>query len=62
MIRINQIKLVPNHSEENLMNEIRNTLRLKKEKFSYSIEKRSIDARKKPYVKYIYSVYYDFVI
>jgi hypothetical protein len=56
MIRINQIKLAPNHSEEVLTNEIRKILKLKKEKFTYSIEKRSIDARNKPYIKYIYSV------
>lgn len=56
MIRINQIKLKPNHSEEDMILEIRKKLKLKKESFTYTIEKRSVDGRNKPYIKYIYSV------
>ena len=56
MIRINQIKLNPNHSENDMIAEIKKKLKLKKEAFTYTVEKRSIDGRNKPYIKYIYSV------
>lgn len=56
MIQINQIKLAPNHKELDLENEIKKKLHIKNEKYSYSIAKRSIDGRNKPYVKYVYSV------
>lgn len=56
MIRINQLKLPPNHSEEDMTGAIRKKLKLKNEEFTYSIEKRSMDGRKKPYVQYVYSV------
>lgn len=57
MIRINQIKLAPEHSPGELENKIKRILRLRQEDtFDYEIVKRSIDARKKPDIYYIYTV------
>ena len=57
MIKINQIKLSINASEEELKNKIRKLLRFNKnEIFNYTILKKSIDARKKDNLMYIYSV------
>ena len=57
MIKINQIKLSINASEEELKNKIRKLLRFNKnEIFDYTILKKSIDARKKDNLMYIYSV------
>lgn len=57
MIRINQIKLKPNHKMEELEKAVRKMLRLKdSQTFTYSIARRSIDARTKPEILYIYSV------
>jgi len=62
MIRINQIKLPISHSEEDLVLKIENLLKLSKIKedrkaiFSYEIIRKSIDARKKPDIYFIYSV------
>ncbi len=57
MIKINQIKLKINHTEEELFRVILQTLRLNESDIKeWSIEKRSIDARKKPNLFYIYSV------
>lgn len=57
MIQINQLKLNINHSKTELENKIRKTLQLKKDdRFSYEILKRSIDARKKPELFYVYSL------
>lgn len=57
MIRINQLKLVPGHTDRELEEKIRRILRLKeKEIFSYEIVKRSLDARKKPELFYSYTV------
>lgn len=57
MIRINQIKLKPGHSPEELEHKIRKILRLGSgEKFHYEIAKCSIDARKKPEIYYSYTV------
>lgn len=59
MIRINQLKLPINHSEKELLEKIRKTLKLQEKKggtFTYEITKRSIDARKKPELFYVYSV------
>lgn len=57
MLRINQIKLAPGHSEKALEEKIRKVLHLsKKEVFTYKIFKQSIDARKKPDIYYIYTV------
>lgn len=47
MIRINQIKLYPGHSEKELRNEIIRLLRINEKRLiSYEIAKKSIDARK----------------
>ena len=56
MIRINQIKLQINHSEKELVRAIKKALKIKNDvRFTYSIVKKSIDARKQP-VMYSYSV------
>lgn len=66
MIKIKDIKLPINHNEKALDNKIASVLKLNKlykgsvPKFSYQIKKRSIDARKKPDIYYIYSVSVDF--
>ena len=57
MIQINQLKLNINHTKAELEQKIRKILQLKKEEqFSYEILKRSIDARKKPELFYVYSL------
>ena len=57
MIRINQIKLPIHHNREQLEQKIKKQLHLKPDqKFTYSIAKKSIDARKKPELHYVYSV------
>lgn len=57
MIRIGQLKLEPNHTKAELVQKIAKTLRIsEKEILKYEIKKQSIDARKKPDVKYIYTV------
>lgn len=57
MIRIGQLKLNPDHSEIDLRQAIEKTLRIsEKEVLGYQIKKQSIDARKKPDVKYVYTV------
>ena len=57
MININQIKLPVGHKKKELEAQIRKILRLSdREAFSYEIEKRSLDARKKPNLYYVYNV------
>ncbi len=62
MIKINQIKLPISHSEDDLVHKIESLLKLNKSKdekkdiFTYEIIRKSIDARKKPDIYYIYSV------
>ena len=62
MIRINQLKLSVNHSSEELASKIFKTLRLNRfmdfnaDDLEYSIKRRSIDARNKPDLYYIYTV------
>lgn len=57
MIQINQIKLPVGHKEKELRSQIRKILRLsEKDAFSYEIMKRSLDARKKPNLFYVYTV------
>lgn len=57
MIRINQIKLNIDHSEADIERKIRKLLRLKPtDNFEYEIVRKSIDARKKENLLYIYSV------
>ncbi len=61
MIRISQIKLRYNHTEEDLIIKIADALKLRRDRISdemlsYSIVKKSIDAREKPDFKFVYSV------
>ena len=57
MIKINQLKLPINHTEDDFLAKIRKQLKLeKKDIFFYKILKKSIDARKKPELYYVYSV------
>ena len=57
MIRIGQLKLQPNHTENDLLQKIAKTLRISESEIAnYQIKKQSIDARKKPDLKYVYTV------
>lgn len=55
-IRISELKLPPNHTEQQLEQEIRRILRLGKEPVKYELMRRSIDARRKPELFYVYTV------
>ena len=60
MLLVNQIKLKPGYSEEMLLNKVAATLKVLKEDIkSIRIERRSIDARKKPEIFYVFSVVVD---
>ncbi|MBQ8803552.1 MAG: NAD(P)-binding protein [Tyzzerella sp.] len=57
MIRIGQLKLQPNHTEKELVQKIAKTLRISESEIrSFKIQKQSVDARKKPDLKYVYTV------
>lgn len=57
MIKITQLKLSVNHSEADLIQKIKKTLRLKdNQTFTYEILKQSLDARKKPDLYYVYTI------
>lgn len=57
MIRINQLKLSIHHKDEDLVKEIIKVLKVKPEELlHYEIIKKSIDARKKSNLCYVYSV------
>ena len=57
MIRIGQLKLEPNHTEKELLQKIAKTLHVSAQDIlEYKIQKQSIDARKKPDLKYVYTV------
>ena len=57
MIRINQIKLKPGHTKEELETKLLGLLRIKRsELLSYQICRQSIDARKKPNIFFIYTI------
>ena len=57
MIQISQLKLAIPHTEQNLKEKIAKTLRIQvKELISYRILKKSLDARKKPSLFYVYTV------
>ncbi len=57
MLRINQLKLAPDHTEQELKKALLTTLHLKEEELlEYHIHKRSIDARKKPTIFYSYAI------
>lgn len=58
MIKITQLKLPINHTAIDLERKIRKKLKIAdKEPITYQIEKRSLDARKKPDLFYVYSVH-----
>ncbi len=57
MIRIGQLKLNPDHSKKDLIQKIAKTLRISEtEIIDFQIKKQSLDARKKPELKYVYTV------
>lgn len=57
MIRIGQVKLNPDHTEAELLEKIANTLHISSsEILDYQIKKQSLDARKKPDLKYVYMI------
>lgn len=57
MLRIGQLKLEPNHSEQDLLQKIIKTLHIsEKDVKQYQIKKKSIDARKKPHLQFVYTI------
>ncbi len=57
MIRINQIKLPVSHTEQQLRQQICRLLKIKESRLlGYRLVKKSIDARKKPQLWYVYAV------
>lgn len=57
MIRIGQVKLPPDHSEQELLHKIAKLLRVSESDIkNYQIKKKSIDARKKPQLQFVYTI------
>lgn len=56
MIRISQLKLPIRHTEADLKNKIRKTLRLREQEFTYEIRRQSLDARHKNEKYFVYTV------
>lgn len=56
MIKISQLKINVNHNETELENKISKLIKLSPEQFTYKILKRSVDARKKPELFYVYTI------
>lgn len=56
MIRIPQLKLQIHHSEADLRAAVKKELRLSHDHFTYTIKKRSIDARKKQELHFVYAI------
>ncbi len=57
MIRIGQLKLQPNHTEDDLLWKLAKMLHIPRQDIlDYQIRKQSIDARKKPELYYVYTV------
>ena len=57
MIRVNQVKVPLSHGQEDILYKTAKILRIEPEKIlSWQIVKKSIDARKKPDIKVVYSV------
>ena len=56
LIRIPQLKLHIHHTEQELKKAIQKELRLSYDNFSYTIKKRSIDARKKQELHFVYAI------
>ena len=58
MIKINSIKLPIGHSEQDLLGAILKYLKITENDLtSYRIQKRSLDARKKKEIHFVYSVF-----
>ena len=56
IIRISELKLPITHTEAELEKEIQKILRLKKQPFTYTCMRQSVDARKNPELFYVYTV------
>ncbi len=56
MIRLQQLKLPVTHSAQDLETKIRKTLRLKDNDLTLKIKRRSLDARKKPELFFVYTI------
>ena len=57
MLRINQLKLIVGHSEEQLKKKLVRELKIRPEELQkFEIRRQSIDARKKPELYYVYSI------
>lgn len=56
VLRISELKLRPDHTTAELEQEIRRILRVHEKPFRYEILRRSIDARKKPDLFYVYTI------
>ena len=57
MLRISQLKLPVTHTQEQLEKKLLKMLRMsRKDLGQYYIRKRSLDARKKPELYYVYSI------
>lgn len=56
MLRIPQLKLHIHHTLEELKQAVKKELRLSHDNFSYTIKKRSIDARKKQELHFVYAI------
>lgn len=56
MIKLNQVKMSISHTDSDLQGKIRKTLKLNNNNFTYKILKKSVDARKKPELFYVYSL------
>ena len=55
MLRINQLKLPVGHTQEQLRGKLLRTLHIKESELKqYTVKKRSLDARKKPDLYYVY--------
>ncbi|WP_283680779.1 NAD(P)/FAD-dependent oxidoreductase [Parablautia sp. Marseille-Q6255] len=55
-LRISELKLRPDHTREELEREIRHILRIRGAMPEYEIMRRSVDARKKPDIFYVYTI------
>lgn len=57
MLRITQLKLPVGHTKEQLKNKLLKTIHMKESELkTYTIRRRSLDARKKPELYYVYTV------
>ena len=57
MLRISQLKLPVTHTQEQLEKKLLKTLRIgRNDLIRFYIRKRSLDARKKPELYYVYSI------